>query len=812
MKTTNNKTPRTMYSFLYFCLIIGALFCACESPIEQSKSENVGGRAIIRIEELVNRSLVPTANPNFSKYELVFRASGKTMVSKTLTNVIDRTAVTGNGYEVELGEGTWNLTVTASVSATGGYLEAAYGTCSLTVSATNAATAAITLNPFPMDGVAKGIFSWNFDVSGVIGTPAVSGTIEQDGIPITNFSTATGSMELASGYYDLVITVSNDGKSTGVYRAVHIYPGLTTRAEGEDFTFSLTSGTEVPGESGNNATPRYETVPYTDYNLVYSAYDTTSYYYVFLLGKVKHTPLAYRQSFFYDGIYPIHISYSSASISTESIGQSVQTAFEHSVTSGTSTISSHETEIKPEINILGFGGSIYGYTWGESNEWRMDETETRSTANTYETVRTKSLEERDEVTTDIEGNKPVGWYRYAFFTTTDVYYVLITDKQKSKIRKGYIAMCARPVGGWGIDYDNDGGSFGKTVSGDLLKIPNLSLSQLPIPTEEIEDGSFLLEKSATPDADKKTGNYTSQVIVTLASATEGAAIYYTTNGNTPTVNSTRYTGPITITQTATLKAVAVMSDMENSDIMAETYTILTAIGTNPGIDVWGGKLTYTYKVLNSGIITATLVGGGAGGTGAAASDGSGGADAGRSSDGGPTVLKLNGNEIKRANGGTGKDGPSFTHGATNGLPGDPATPISYEFSVNTDDIITIEVGYGGGGSGGAANSNSGEWARSPNSQGYNYSIGAKRGSGGDVTNGGVGASPFGGTGYSQRGENAPTAGDNQWGGQGGQSKGAGGTGGRGYEGSHAYASGGGGGAAGGFTLQSETVAVVEVEQ
>ncbi|MDR2517375.1 MAG: hypothetical protein LBC88_08360, partial [Spirochaetaceae bacterium] len=44
------------------------------------------------------------------------------------------------------------------------------------------------------------------------------------------------------------------------------------------------------------------------------------------------------------------------------------------------------------------------------------------TAYTYETVRTKASEERDTFTTSIGShNEPAGWYRYAFFTTTDVY-------------------------------------------------------------------------------------------------------------------------------------------------------------------------------------------------------------------------------------------------------------------------------------------------------------------------------------------------------------------------------------------------------
>ena len=57
----------------------------------------------------------------------------------------------------------------------------------------------------------------------------------------------------------------------------------------------------------------------------------------------------------------------------------------------------------------------------------------------------------------------------------------------------------------------------------------------------------------TPDA----GTYVKKVEVTMTCATEGAKIYYTTNGADASEQSVLYTGPITLTQTSTIKAVAV---------------------------------------------------------------------------------------------------------------------------------------------------------------------------------------------------------------------------------------------------------------
>jgi hypothetical protein len=59
-------------------------------------------------------------------------------------------------------------------------------------------------------------------------------------------------------------------------------------------------------------------------------------------------------------------------------------------------------------------------------------------------------------------------------------------------------------------------------------------------------------------------------------ATPGAKIYYTTNGTTPTISSTLYTGPIPVSTTTTIKAIAVAHDFGPSAVTSGTYTLVAA--------------------------------------------------------------------------------------------------------------------------------------------------------------------------------------------------------------------------------------------
>ena len=82
-----------------------------------------------------------------------------------------------------------------------------------------------------------------------------------------------------------------------------------------------------------------------------------------------------------------------------------------------------------------------------------------------------------------------------------------------------------------------------------------------------------MPKTADVVASVPGGSYASAQSVTLTSATDGATIYYTTDGTTPTKKSTKYSAAVSVASTKTLKAIAVKEGYTPSDVTTESYTI-----------------------------------------------------------------------------------------------------------------------------------------------------------------------------------------------------------------------------------------------
>jgi len=119
-----------------------------------------------------------------------------------------------------------------------------------------------------------------------------------------------------------------------------------------------------------------------------------------------------------------------------------------------------------------------------------------------------------------------------------------------------------------------------------------------------------LPQAATPVFSPVAGTYTSAQAVTISDSTPGAAIYYTTNGATPTTGSLVYSGAITVSATETVEAIATASGNTDSAVGSAAYTISTSSGSPIYVQQCNNSSTYTWGYSAS----CTLTGVGAGHT------------------------------------------------------------------------------------------------------------------------------------------------------------------------------------------------------
>ncbi len=79
--------------------------------------------------------------------------------------------------------------------------------------------------------------------------------------------------------------------------------------------------------------------------------------------------------------------------------------------------------------------------------------------------------------------------------------------------------------------------------------------------------------TATPVFTPGAGSYASAQTVTITDSTPGAVIYYALHGVTPTPSSTKYTGPISVTGSETIKAIALAPNFTTSAVASALFTI-----------------------------------------------------------------------------------------------------------------------------------------------------------------------------------------------------------------------------------------------
>ena len=89
---------------------------------------------------------------------------------------------------------------------------------------------------------------------------------------------------------------------------------------------------------------------------------------------------------------------------------------------------------------------------------------------------------------------------------------------------------------------------------------------------------------AVPVISPEGSEFKDEVKITISTETEGAEIFFTTDGSDPTTESEKYSGEITLSQSATIKAIAVKDGMGDSEIASAEF-----VKTGPQVKNEDGK-------------------------------------------------------------------------------------------------------------------------------------------------------------------------------------------------------------------------------
>ena len=226
----------------------------------------------------------------------------------------------------------------------------------------------------------------------------------------------------------------------------------------------------------------------------------------------------------------------------------------------------------------------------------------------------------------------------------------VTDQHKGNTARAMLYMNTR----WNLPLVDDGSTTGLNI--DMLQTLLQWHAADPVDQAEIDrnEGIFAYQGNrnpfvnhpewvtaiygsatnpqvATPEISPASESFVNSVEITITCATNASSIYYTTNGDTPTTGSTLYVNPFTITESTTVKAIAVKSDFDDSQIASATYTLSEnqsaasdlfiseyiegAVGNNKALEIFNGtgsdvdlsaysvKLAYNGNDWNTSVIT-----------------------------------------------------------------------------------------------------------------------------------------------------------------------------------------------------------------
>lgn len=182
---------------------------------------------------------------------------------------------------------------------------------------------------------------------------------------------------------------------------------------------------------------------------------------------------------------------------------------------------------------------------------------------------------------------------------------LVTIKNVAITGSGQNFTGTDQVGTFAIyDKTRDSGLVSGKTYGEITGIVGQYTNHQLLPLRIIEDVTKVQDIKAS-----HVGGVTAGTKVSLSTMTEGATIYYTVDGSTPTTASTKYTEEILVNKPMTIKAIAVKEGLTNSAIATFVYEIIDTKNAKIS-DIQGASHTSPYVDLTvndvEGIVTFVI--------------------------------------------------------------------------------------------------------------------------------------------------------------------------------------------------------------
>lgn len=241
-----------------------------------------------------------------------------------------------------------------------------------------------------------------------------------------------------------------------------------------------------------------------DTRLDYSYTDGAFDYYYLYLGKVDFVPISSEGTKYYNGQTPISLSYSSATVTEQHIEE--QNSLCITNTTQSQITSRHETSVKSSTEI---GASFMvasvkqsleiGYTYAKESQQQHGYS--NSTTKTYTSFRSWQQTNSETISYTIGGHgERAGFYRYALFTTCDMYVTIVKDKMDGIYYYEFSSFARPDTFFTAIDYSPTN-TFAARDGIVKLEFVSDIIDTLPAPTNENTDETVVYDYSLRTNAE-----------------------------------------------------------------------------------------------------------------------------------------------------------------------------------------------------------------------------------------------------------------------------------------------------------------------